>query len=355
MASNTNDNNPNKQTLKNRIYVNTLNFVAIFIIILFIIFGYYSNNSSNIKNTNTNNEDYVDIMKLFDIAINPCKHSQQYSCSINEYIDTNCSNRTPDDIDMFEYIIFILTGAYMLCTNVNENMVNTIGSGMHNITKNDSPLSYPKSIAFFMVIYLIFFYGMYGIKIGVVNSFFLYVFKKNYGIEFFYSLLSLFIFIFSSLLLINVMLYGLYLLAGVKNSTSNRFMYLFMIFAAGFVFWITGFKLTFVEGFREGAKNKKNKIQTKSSKSKKRGGASKCNDFNYVIPLAILLSIPIFATIKTFFMLIFSGFYGIYKLFTLKEDTVIWPSISKTFVCSIAALFLMWFFILIEKLIEVSK
>ena len=381
---NKNDNKPNKQTLKYRIYLNTLNFVAIFIIILLLIFGYYTGLNKN--------DEYIDINTLFNIAINPCDYSQQYSCVINEFIDKNCSNNTPHDIDMFEYILFILSGAYMLCSNVNDLIVNAIGTGLYTITrpgsvpkaKPDTKSGAPEAVKpnntetkanvnisgfniatatlCFMAIYTIFFYGMYGIKLGVVNSLFLYVFKQSYGNEFFYSFLSLCIFIFSTFLLINIILYVSYLFSGVMKSNSKRWMYVFMIFAAGFVFWITGFKLTFVEGFREGAKNKnKNKIQTASitsssskGKSKNKGGGSKCNDFNYVIPLAILLIVPVVATLITFFKLIFSGLYGIAMFFNT-ENNEIKSSLFKTIGCSLLALVIMWVLILVEKLIEITK
>jgi len=156
--------------------------------------------------------------------------------------------------------------------------------------------------------------------------------------------------VFTLLLFINLGSYITYLFTGALSSNSNKLMYVIMLILIPFVFWIAGVKMT-IEGFREGAKGKKDNKGGKSGKSESK--CVKVTNYDYVIPLMLVFIIPVIVTLKTFFNLLFTGLYGIPALFVATDSADIQSKIKYTMLYSLGALIISYIFTFCVKIIEI--
>jgi hypothetical protein len=268
-------------------------------------------------------------------------------------MNTYCGDKSLEDLEFLQYSMFILRGAYVLCSTYNESIINKIGSGVYTLSYSSNipaEQNYPTVIALFTVLYLIIYYLSQNIKSGIVNYYFnkylskVKLFKNLFTNTFFQSILSIFILVFTLLLSLNLLSYLSYLFWGALSSTTNNLMYIVMIILIPFVFWIADVKLTFIEGFREGAKNKK---------KKKNKNCVTVKNYDYIIPIIIVFIIPILATLKTFFSLIFTGLYGIPSLLMLATDSGdMYKRLKKVFICSFCALIIAFLIVIGETIYD---
>jgi ABC-type Fe3+ transport system permease subunit len=160
--------------------------------------------------------------------------------------------------------------------------------------------------------------------------------------------------VFTLLLFLNLGSYVSYLFWGALSSTTNNLMYIIMLIIIPFVFWIADVKLTFIEGFKEGAKNKnKNKNKQSKSSKAKNSKCTKVENYNYIVPLFIVFIIPVVVTLKTFFTLIFRGIYGIPGILLAADSSDIKSRIGKTLGYSVVALIFAYVFIFVAKILEI--
>jgi ABC-type Fe3+ transport system permease subunit len=160
--------------------------------------------------------------------------------------------------------------------------------------------------------------------------------------------------VFTLLLFLNLGSYVSYLFWGALSSTTNNLMYIIMLIIIPFVFWIADVKLTFIEGFKEGAKNKnKNKNKESKSSKSKNSKCTKVENYNYIVPLFIVFIIPVVVTLKTFFTLIFRGIYGIPGILLAADSSDIKSRIGKTLGYSVVALIFAYVFIFVAKILEI--
>ena len=345
----------NEKKIINKLYSTSITFISIFVLILCILINYYINNPTG--NINFNMMGISDLMQL---CINPCNFDEDsnFPCDMNSFINTYCNDKSLEDLEFLQYSMFILKGAYLLCSTYNDSIINKIGSGVYMLTSSNTPkqsTSIGTLIALFTLLYLIIFYLTQNIKNGIVKYYFNKFFKNKFNNVLIQSAISVLMMVFTLLLFLNLGSYVSYLFWGALSSTTNNLMYIIMLIIIPFVFWIADVKLTFIEGFKEGAKNKKNKDKNKGSNSSK-GKNSKCvkvENYNYVVPLIIVFIIPVVVTLKTFFTLIFRGIYGIPGILLAEDSTDIKSRIKKTVLYSFIALIIAYVFIFVSKILEI--
>ena len=321
--------------------------------------NYYVNNPKGTTNFNM-----IGLSDLMQMCINPCNYDEEedYPCAIKSYMNTYCGDKSLEDLEFLQYSMFILRGAYLLCSTYNDSIINKIGSGVYTVsytsnvpTEQTNPF---KIGILFTIIYLIIFYLSQNIKSGIVNYYFnkylskIKFLRSLFKNTFFQSILSIFILVFTLLLSLNLLSYLSYLFWGALSSTTNNLMYIVMIILIPFVFWIADVKLTFIEGFREGAKNKKSPFGS-SKKSKKNSKCVTVKNYNYIIPIIIVFIIPILVTLKTFFSLIFTGLYSIPGILLATDSGDMQKRIGKIMLYSFIAVVFAFLIVIAEKVYEI--
>ena len=344
-------NDQKEKKILHKLYSTSITYISIFIMILFVLMNYYVNNP---KGTNYTMFDFSELM---NICLNPEMaeiDDISYPCNINDFIKDYSTTKTPEDLDFFEYSMYILRGAYILCSTYNETIINKLGAGVYNLATitDNKPTHWAKHIALYTILYLIIFYLSQHIKSGVVQYYFNKFFKKRFTNILVQSVLSILMLVFTLLLFINLGSYITYLFTGALSSNSNKLMYVIMLILIPFVFWIAGVKMT-IEGFREGAKGKKDNKGGKSSKSESKSKCVKVTNYDYVIPLMLVFIIPVIVTLKTFFTLLFTGLYGIPAVFVATDSDDIQSKIKYTMLYSLGALIISYIFTFCVKIIEI--
>ena len=352
-------NDANENKLIKQLYSTSLSFVSIFILVFFILMNFYVNNPTGDTKFNM-----IGLSDLMQLCINPCNYDSDplYPCAINDYMNTYCGDKPLEDLEFLKYSMFILRGAYLLCSTYNDSIINKIGSGVYALassskvpTEQTNPF---KAIMVYTIIYLLVFYLSQNIRSGIVNHYFVKYTNKIKGLRnifkntFFQSILSIFMLVFTLLLSLNLVSYLSYLFWGALSSTTNNLMYIVMIILIPFVFWIADVKLTFIEGFREGAKNKK-KGGSSSSKKGKNKNCVTVKNYNYIVPIIIVFIIPILVTLKTFFSLIFTGLYGIPGILLATDSGDIQTRVGKTMLYSVGALVFAFLLVIAEKIYDI--
>jgi len=339
--------------LMKKIYSTTLSFISIFILIVCILINYYINNPTGEVKYNM-----ISLSELMQLCINPCDYDTDtnFPCQINSYLNTYCGDKSLEDLEFLQYSMFILKGAYLLCSTYNDTIINKLGSGVFSLSSNmNTPNSSSPITQFFLflLLYLIVFYLSQNVKSGIVNHYFNKYLKniEIFNSAFIQSIISIFILVFTLLLFLNVVSYVSYLFWGALSSTTNNLMYIIMLIIIPFVFWIADVNISFTEGFREGAKNKKSKSKSKS-KSSKNSKCVKVDNYNYIVPLFLVFIIPVIVTLKTFFTLIFTGLYGIPSMLLASDATDIRARIGKIMGYSFIALIFGAGMVIVEKIYD---
>jgi hypothetical protein len=354
MADLMNDANENK--LIEKLKTTSLTFVSIFILIFFILMNFYLNNPTGETKFNM-----ISLSDLMQLCINPCVYDSDplYPCAIKDYLNTYCGDKSLEDLEFLQYSMFILRGAYLLCSTYNDSIINKIGSGVYSLSSTSKiPTQQTngfKVVMIYAILYIIIFYLSQNIKSGIVNDYFMKYtrkikfFRDLFKYTFFQSTLSIFMLVFTVLLLLNLVSYLSYLFWGALSSTTNNLMYIVMIILIPFVFWIADVKLTFIEGFREGAKNK----SSSSKKSKKNKSCVTVKNYNYIVPIIIVFIIPILVTLKTFFSLIFTGLYSVPSILVATDSGEIQSRVGRTILYSFGALIFAFGLVIAEKVYDI--
>lgn len=357
------------EKLIRQIYVTLLSFVSIFFLTFFVLMQYYINNPKGETDYNS-----YGIFDLIQLGLNPCNfdEDEKNPCSINDYIKNYCSDLKPDELDFFQYIMFILNGAYVLCTNYNDSVMNMLGSGVYNLvdTPNapqgdgidekitlDSILPKITKFMFVFVLYYIIYSLTLLVKLGFVEAFFVRLFVKYFNTLIQYdlvlSVISVLMLAFTLLGILNVGSYVTYLFWGALSSDSNKLMYVVMLIMIPFVFWMADINLTTVEGAtnrrRGKAFDRKGNANTNAD-----GNTSKCTSYGYLVPIIIIFIIPFIVTIRTFFRLVFLGLGGI-PLVLFSKDKNVWPKIKWNMIYSFGSFCIATIIIIADKLYKISK
>jgi hypothetical protein len=339
-----------------------ITYFSIFVLIFLILINYYVNNPDGSIKYNFGMYD------LIELAINPCNiedfETKDMPCTIRDYINNYCKDITPVDLDFFKFAMFILNGAYIICSNYNNKLINTIGTGIYTLSSTND-LDPSKQAAWYLHIGL--FFGLYLviynlsklIRFGFADDLFSKIVKNKVNSDVMVSVLSILILVFSLLLIVNIGSYLTYLFWGALSSKSNKLMYVIMIIIIPFIFWITGFNLTLVEGLSNKKKKKKKKKAVlnsiSGSGSKSADGSVNCTDYSYILPLIIIFIIPVIVTFKSFFTLIFTGTFGIVSIFIAEDSSQIKERIGWALIYSIIALILMFIINLIVRMLDISQ